>query len=317
MPAYSFAPPILTAKETASIGSVRSLTVEKVDLGPVLKAGERGAILVSGAHIVGDGNGGRTVGDGDDFDVDVVSGALLLFDRIDCPANQIIQINAEYPPGLEDWEGIQQSKVSMSGSPEMDKVLPETVASVLERLDEREPGCWTLVRGPTQEVMPIDRLSPLTGLQLKLQNALPLPDRSVPYEDVLSFKSRRTSELQALREYMDGIALEVAANGFGGFGETVAFEKFHRALADYSEVVRRENFAKSLLSGLEINFSISDAVRGVLSAGALAATAGLPLLTYSQAALYAGIGASIGLKRKRPRDGISPFEYVFMARREL
>ncbi|WP_397605398.1 DUF6236 family protein [Sphingorhabdus sp.] len=307
LPHLSFSKPI-TMTRPASNG----LIVGPVELGKPLASAERGAVMIPAGGLSASG-GGVNVGS-TEFDPDVVRAALLFFDRIDYPSNSMIQIGHECPEGLENWSGFQRSRVNLSG-PLIPEVTSESVGEVFTSLEQREQGRWAVARGPTQSVLPVERLSPLAGFQIRLENALPVPDRSVSYDEVLSFKSRHSSELLALRGYLDELAVEVSNGGFSSFAQTVSFEKFDRALVDYAEVSRQANFLKRLFS-VDISFSVSDAMKSIL-AGAAATTAGMTGLQSLGFAAAMGLSASVGLKRRSDSDKVSPFDYVFRAETEM
>jgi hypothetical protein len=189
---------------------------------------------------------------------------------------------------------------------------------VFEGLHQREEGMWAIARGPTQDLIPRDKLNPLSGFKMRLENALPVPDRSVSYEEVLNFKARRRDELAALRSYIDEFAVEISANGFSKYEQTVAFEKFDKALGDYYKAATQANFLKRLTS-LDISFNLTDAAKGVFTAttaGAVAA-ASLPSLASVAIGAAMGLSLSMGLKKKSDRGEPSAFDYVFRAGVEM
>lgn len=307
LPHLSFSKPVPMTPPASN-----GLIVGAVELGKPLASAERGAVMIPAGGLSASG-GGVSVGS-TEFDPDVVRATLLFFDRIDYPSNSMIQIGHECPEGLEDWPGFQRSRVNLSG-PLIPEVTSESIGEIFTRLEQREQGRWAVARGETQSVLPAERLSPLAGFQIRLENALPVPDRSVSYDEVLSFKSRHSSELLALRGYLDELALEVSNGGFSSFAQSVSFEKFDRALVDYAEVARQANFLKRLFS-VDISFSVSDALKSVLT-GVAATSAGMTGLQSLGFAAVMGLSASVGLKRRSHSDKASPFDYVFRAGTEM
>ena len=213
--------------------------------------------------------------------------------------------------------------VRASGSMQ-DDIFERVLTMAYEAMEAREPGQWILTRDALSAGFPQSALSDQTAFQLKLVNALPIPDRSVPFEDVLMFRERRSAELQALRHHIEGIAIEVGKTGWGSLAETVAWEQFEAAITDHAKVSRETNFAKRLTS-LEVKFNWSDLAKPGAWGGLLGAASGvmhgLPLLAAAFPAL-AGLGSCVsiestmGLKRKKSAQP-DPFEYIFYAHKEL
>ena len=130
--------------------------------------------------------------------LDTVRCTLLLLDRIDCPTNNFLQIDPSLPSGLEEWPGIQQTRVEMSGTLTAE-ILRRVVSHSFDALNERDAERWSLARSPQVRGLSVSAMTPEKAFLIKLENAIPIPDISVSYDDVLTFKDRRKSELLALR----------------------------------------------------------------------------------------------------------------------
>lgn len=248
-----------------------------------------------------------------DFNPDAVRGALLLFDRLDRPKYSSVRFGPDRPEGLEEWPGFQHTLVEkrrVEGDPFA--LLGEPALFAFKALELKQEGLYSFARDArsTSALAPI--LSPMSGLKIRLEDALPLPDRSVPYEDVLNFKERRYDELTALRHHMDDVVLEVKDRGFSRLAETVAVERFLGALSDYKQVMSQQNFLKKITT-LEVSYSVSDAIKAALVAAAAGVVAPAPAL----AVLASGITINVGAGFKRKGDKPSPFEYVFQAGQQL
>lgn len=309
MPDLTFA----RAPKNRPLVNINGLQVGDTELARPLASSERGAIIAPPNRFDSGANGNVSIGTVG-FDPDIVRAALLFFDRLDYPRNSLLQVGEECPEGLEGWEGFQRSRLHVSGR--VTAEFMSTVAGeIFEQLNLREEGMWAVARGTTQQLIPEAKLNPLSGFKMRLENALPIPDRSVSYDEVLSFKSRHGDELAALRSYIDDMAIDVSRNGFSKFEQSVAFEKFDKALADYHKVTRQANFLKRLTS-VDISFSITDAVKNILSNASMASLA-IPSLESAAIGAVMGLGVSVGLKEKADRNAPSPFEYVFRAGNEM
>lgn len=289
------------------------LSVTGIELAPTLKANERGAILMPDVKISGSGT---TVSIGESlFNPDVTRASLLLFDRLDSPANTFMQLGPEIPPGLEDWTGYQRSRIGIEGT--LTKEIFElTLLTAFEELNSRESGFWSVARAANSMGLPPKVFGGPTAFKIKLENALPIPDRSVSYDEVLSYKERRKSELVSLRHHLEGLVLDVAPHGFGGFAESLTFEKFSKALDDYVSTMKEENFLKRLTS-LDISFNWSEAiVKGIatIPIGQIFPNLGSSAFFLAAASSFS-IESTLGLRKKSATP--SPFDYVFRAKNEM
>lgn len=294
--------------------------VTEVSLSAPLKDLERGAIILPDSDVKPSPSGGGVYGTFTKFNPDSVRSWILLFDRFDYPANPFEAMGDSCPPGLESWENFQRTYVGMQGMQRSD-VHEIMLEHSFNALDNRERGRWALARGPQSRGFSSNMLTPLAAFQLKLHEALPVPAAEVPYDDVHIFKARRKDELIALRHYLDDLALEVSRNGFDGFAETVAFEKFQVALADHVKVSREANFAKRILS-LDVTFNWKElltnkSLQTAVATGVAGASFGMPLVTAAWGAVTAAVSLETAAGLKRGGKTGSPFEYIVRAGKDL
>lgn len=249
-----------------------------------------------------------------DFNPGAVMVGLLLFDRLDYPLNSMLCPEPGAPEGLQGWPGFKRSAVMCGGNMSIG-MFSQIAHAAFSALDKREEGRWAMVRGLGGVSLPADMLEPRAGFQLKLIDALPVPAGEAPYEDVLLFKERRRDELLALRAYLDELVLEVAGRGFGGLAETVAFERFHKALAAHAKAMSEANVPKSVL-----NVDITANLGGTLTWALEAATSALGLPGVG-AAIGGAISPSLSFKSADGLKGegrkAAPFDYLVKAGREL
>lgn len=299
------------AAESVSLPAVAT----EVELGGRLGANERGAVIPFAGQIE-DVGGKMRMSAGDPFDPDLLRSALLLFDRLDHPENAFVQLGPSIPPGLEDWPGYQRSHVHFSGSQLNKKFIESLALETLKALNVQEDGCWSIVRNEQSIALPPEAFGDRMGFMFRLQNALPMPDRSVSLDEVFNYKVRRSAELYALRHHIEALAIQVSKEGFGGLAETIAFEQFLAALEDHRRAISETNFLKRLTSA-DIKINWSNVVISAFSA--------LPLLPHSPtaaaASFFAGNAASLliesTLNLKTEGQIPRPFEYIFRAGKEL
>lgn len=287
--------------------------IESIDALPSLLEGERGAIVPSMAHIV-DRGGGRLAPDGLYFDPDAVRGALLFFDRIVHPGNSFIGFGSlAHITG--EIESVSDARVNFATGLRANP-FSAALRATFEALEQSDPERWTMVRGREAPPIPQGLLGGINAFKVRLLDAIPVPDRSVPFEDIYNYRQRRADELLALRSYLEGIALEVAQQGFGGLAESRAFENLKRAIDSHTQAISEANFLKRL-TGVEVKFNWTSLAQSLFAGGAAfsgnftaSAIAGLGI-----AASSLSVESSVGLSHSSevPR----PFDYVFKARTDL
>lgn len=123
---------------------------------------------------------------------------LLYWDKIDYPTNNIIHIascpNISY---LESVGVLTRTKYVFSGSGYIDGYLfIRAQQYAYEQHDAREQGVWSLAQ-ISESTYYTDRQEEM-GVQVALQNCLPVPQKDVPFDDILNFKQRHKDELIAL-----------------------------------------------------------------------------------------------------------------------
>lgn len=229
---------------------------------------------------------------------------VMLFDQFDLVASNGIVVNAP-ARYLLGHTGLFSQSVTDSSVLSPESVLAMTFEA-FEALEAREPAQW-IVALSEGSASPFDRSNLVDSFRIRLHNALPLPDREVPLDDVLGFKARRRSELLALRHYIDEISLDVAANPDTPLAERLALNKFNVALADWSQAMREPNWKKIIA-----NFSLdASLLPGMMAAGTTLAT-GATLLAAAAVGLSTTIGELSLTYSRKSKSGQAgkPFQYL-------
>lgn len=289
---------------TMSILSTGLSQIQRIDLPPLLGEGERGALVMPAIET--EGQAFKPIG----FDTEYTRFAILLFDKIVYPANSAISIGK-----LRDITGdiscAIDSRVEI-GACHAREAFSIALGAMFQALEEREPGLWSLARGIGGVQLPDDFFGEMTAFKLKLENALPMPDREVPFEEVANYRDRRRSELMALRHYIEGLVLEVQRDGFHDLAKRRAFEAFQSALSDHTKAINETNWLKRAVS-LDLTFNWTDAAKTVIPAaliGNFDVALGLEILAASLS-----IESASSLLKRRKNSG--PFDYVFRATSEI
>ena len=275
-----------------------------------LNESERGVILWAGIQV---DPSGRTMS-GMPLDPQELRSALLLWDRLDWPANDFLSRASGADEEFLVSEGIlRRSQFSTQGVTELSKVVESNVVA-LEHAELREPGQWSLSRGANTASPIVDPALHDRSLLVRLIECIPVPHGEVPLAEILEFKGKRKDELQNLRHHIERIYQSILAAPDRAMAEATELNALDRAIAAHVRSIKEASFKKALGS-LEASLDLPT-VGGAAMAGALAFQAGMPITS----ALISGAGAfslSLGLGRLRSTQGKNPFEYVTMAHKEL
>lgn len=190
----------------------------------------------------------------------------------------------------------------------------------MKRTEENDAD-WRLNQIGESLVLDQTTSESIHSFRIELSNVLPVPDSSVSIYDILEFKQKRKSELEAFNNYLDELYLEVASSGDFNLSRAKAFSKLRKALEDLdklnsegwrspikfdtSELFEANN--GDLMSGASFLYSIWEANQGNLS-GTI--TAGL-VAVIGQG--FARLKPSIQSVRRKPNDNIA---YLSSAHKE-
>lgn len=185
-----------------------------------------------------------------------------------------------------------------------------------KELDSQEPGCWSLARGDKSISFADDDLEVGRGVLVSLCNAIPVPDKDVPLNEILEFKTKRFDELVSLRIYMERLYQKIASQPDYRLAMLPEKEDFEKSLTDYIKTAKeaklpfrltKEFSAKITLSASDVANLIGSAAMGVGVSPLIGCIAG--------AASVIKLTAGLGLKGQRKTT--SPFEYVSSYHRDL
>ncbi|SEN53312.1 hypothetical protein SAMN04488103_105296 [Gemmobacter aquatilis] len=94
----------------------------------------------------------------------------------------------------------------------------------------------------------------MSSIEVQLKNALPVPDRSVPYEDLLDFKLKRQDQLNRLHTEVSSIASRYINNYEDQSAIELSLSDLRRSLAEVQQVYG-EKWGAPLLRDLSFSFA--------------------------------------------------------------
>lgn len=292
-----------------------SFTTYSGSAGKPLKPDERGLIIPQSIHV-----SDSSIKSGEFINEEALKASLFFWDRIDVPENGRVDMGV--PTELEYLiqEGILQrtrvephSKNQMGGDNLIQYISLATWAT-LQDLEIPNPGQWALGR-KTSYPDPFSNENKVSGrgLVFDLIDAIPVPHKDVPFEDILEFKFRRFDELVALRYHLDEVYQSIIQSTDFDFSKSTQFSKLDRSIADHIKASRESGIK---LSVSPLSFSIDT------GAGAAAALTSLSVgLPATQALLVGLAAASVSVKSGFGLKGRSktttPFQYIVGIQKEF
>jgi len=266
---------------------------------------ERGIIISNPMRI----DGSSVSIDSTDVDQDELRRALLFWDRLIWPSTSGIYIDGGPDMDFLVGEGkLLRPNFLVNGDCAIG--LSMAFSETFRILEHRAPGQWIMSGGVNSLKYHGRGVEEGRGVFADLINAIPIPDRTMPLEDIIIFRSKREPEVIALRTaieelYQNWKNSEDKDNQF-----KLALTKIDLASVDMVRVAREGNHPFQM-SSWKVSFNATpDIVRA--AAGFLSASGPLELGTL--ASLFAGavsstisVGSGIGLRTAKTD---SPFQYV-------
>lgn len=272
-----------------------------------LRNNERGLVISAPVTIDKD----NSISGGGSIDPDLMRFFLLFWDKFDWPDNRLISVGEpdEHIRYLMELGIVQRSIVSGTGRFQTGgELIINSQLGAFRELENRNPGKWSLAKGSGCFSFSDRELENGRGILFGLHRAIPVPDRSVPFQDILEFKEKRRDELSCLRYHLEQIFQRILASPDAALAKTTEFEKFDKAIGDYVRAVRERPF-RLRLSDLSANLNVTDVVAGVLaSLGSSAAE--LPLSSTLLNGVGSAISVNVGAKLIGYRQTVTPYQYI-------
>lgn len=232
--------------------------------------------------------------------------ALLFWDKLDFPKNNLIGIGLDQDAQFLASAGIlKRTKAQVLGSGDMAQAFAQAHVHAYRTLDEQEPGVWSLAIGEKAISFPADDFEDGRGALISLYQAIPVPDKAVPLQDILEFRSERRAELLALRYHLEAIYQSIVAAGDGALALNTEIGALEQAIADH---IKASKESKMLFRNMSFDASLN------VPAGVVAGLAAYSVSLNTVGALLAGLATAIsfgpGVSLKGRNVAPTPFQYV-------
>jgi hypothetical protein len=266
-------------------------------------ASQRG--LVISVPVQSDGRGFRA---GGGLDQQELRFSLLFWDKLHAPRNNFILLGDSSADFLESAGVLEQPITRLnfvSGPINPGELVISSHLNAYRALDQAEPGVWSLGGGRNSVSFPERDLEAGRGILVRLYEAIPVPDKEVPLQDILEFKEKRQDELLALRYHLDSIYQRIVTAGDGELALQSEIDALERAIIDYLKVAKSTSFPF-----INTSFTASLNVPAAVAAGLTAFTAGFGAVPALLAGATTGIAFGPSASLKDHKTNQTPFRYI-------
>ena len=202
--------------------------------------------------------------------------SLLFWDRLDFPTNNLIHLTSGPDESFLEQEGVlSRTDVQVAGSGDITGGFLKAHLAAYRELDRSQPGQWSLARGERSISFPSNEMVPDRGALFSLFEVIPVPDREVPLADILEFRSRRRSELLALRHHLERIYQAIEGAPDRPLAQATELAELDRAVSDHIRAISETKFPIRL-SSFQAKLDWKTVVSGI-GAAVAASHGGLPL----------------------------------------
>lgn len=203
----------------------------------------------------------------------------LYWDKISIPENAFYRSDVPNEKIFEDLGVLTRPMVNMGPSIESSEQFLKLyllsqmkVADYLRNKDKTT--AWSIHQGGSNPLLLANGSVSKETVRLELENLLPVPGADVGLHEILEFKMRRASELEALHSYCDELYFEVINSGDPQLQAAKTFSKLKQAIEDL-EKLNSEGWRSPIKFDLDISpeFDLSDCRAGIATIiGAFAST---------------------------------------------
>ena len=191
---------------------------------------------------------------------------LLYWDEIDYPDNNFISVGA--CPDIQfliETKVASRTRVQFQGSLSSDngEIFIKAQQAVFDKRQKESPGNWSLAQPST--IPHFIGGQSRAAVDYELWNVLPVPQREVPLNDILEFKSRRQSELIALRVHLDELYQQIISSSDIPRARNAAVAKLEVSLFAIDRTMDENNLPRELSS---LRGFIPLAVESLIAGGA-------------------------------------------------
>ncbi|WP_108519331.1 DUF6236 family protein [Bradyrhizobium algeriense] len=249
--------------------------------------------------------------------------ALLFWDELVWPTNNLIAIGSGPEAEFLEEAGILTRPLYVFASAKNAEPLILSQLQAFKERDGAKNSTWDICQNSSILLSASADAVTDAGIQMELLNAIPVPDKDVPLNEILEFKRRRNDEFVALRGEIDNLVQCINSAGDPRAELERKITHLDMACADALKISAEWQFPVRLSSQkTTLDLKPFEIVAGGLAGYLGAAPLGLSsdvLAGVCGAAMAAksilNIKADIGWRSLKPRA--TPFAYVARFNKEL
>ncbi|MDX7923392.1 DUF6236 family protein [Aeromonas media] len=172
----------------------------------------------------------------------------LYWDKVVIPGSNLVHIGLPEEDILINSGVIERPRVAFQGSfggADLGHSFAVAQSVVAKKLMEEEKTTdWVLHQIGNKLLIPKEYIEPRNSLRFELVNLLPVPDGTTPIADVLEFKERRRTELNALHECIELAYIEALRCPDSALGTSRAIRDLKESI-DNLDYVSKEKWSKT------------------------------------------------------------------------
>jgi hypothetical protein len=272
---------------------------------------ERGLVISPPLKIIENGNG-FVIGSSD-LDPQQLRFQLLFWDRLSLPKQSFLDLGLGAEAQYLQKEGtLSRTHVDVPGGLG-GIIIAQAHYECFRKLEAAQPGRWSMANMEGDaEAIPAACRAEGRGVLVRLLNAIPVPDRDVPLDDVLKFKSKRKDELAALRVYLEDVFQRIIESRDPDLKLQTELTRLQASINDHVKV-SREWGVKLKLADLTANLNVT----GALASAFVSHSLGLTLLQSLATAMPAMLSIDIGVGLTGRKAASNPFRYISSIHKSL
>lgn len=240
--------------------------------------------------------------------------ALLYWDKIDFPQNNIIHVESSDIEFLKQAGVAQTTQIRVNMSGEMATLYVAAQFAAFHQLNNNNPNMWTLGQH-TKEFSGLS--SEITKAQLaeiEINGVLPTPPDDTPLADILELKQKRLDEFRALRIAVDELYDEVLKSAQMPRAKSAAIYRLLTVIKDIRSCVD-QSWLDRLKSSVKFDFNIPTVVTAAWGGGAVASSVfpGLEPIGAAAGAMLSTIKfeSKLGFVLKNLPENSKSFAYLY------
>jgi hypothetical protein len=241
--------------------------------------------------------------------------ALLYWDKIDFPQNNIIRVESRDIEFLKQVGVAQTTQIRMSMGGEMAALYVAAQFAAFRHLNKENPDMWTLGQHAKSFTGFSSEITKAQLAEIEINGVLPTPPDDTPLADILELKQKRQNEFRALPIAVDELYDEVLKSAQMPRAESAAVHRLQTVIEDIRNCVD-QSWLDRLKSSVKFDFNIPTAIANAINGGVAASVMFDPTLAPIGAAAGAMVNSikfesKLGSVLKNMPENTKGFAYLY------